>query len=509
MGRRVLSFLAERRAELAGLVVQHLILVLLSTAVAVAIGVPVGILLTRKRRLARPVLAVAGVLQTIPSLALFGFLIPLPFVGGIGARTAIVALVLYALLPIVRNTYTGILQVDPAVSEAATGLGMTDGERLRLVELPLALPVVLAGVRIAAVVSVGTATIAAAVGAGGLGTYVFRGIATVDTRLILAGAVPAAILALAVDGLLARVERSPRPARAAGFLTAFLVAALLALAWSERADSRHPRVVVGSKNFTEQVILGEILAAALEDRGFLVDRRLNLGGTTLCHEAVRSGRIDVYVEYTGTALTEILGRPASSDRDGVLRDVRAGYAALGLTVAAPLGFNNTFALVTRPDTSQHLALRQLSDLAPHAGTLRIGLFGEFVERADGLPGLMKTYGFRLAVPPTEMDLGLLYAALQADRVDVVVGSATDGLIAANDLVVLEDDRHYFPPYDAVPIVNTASLAGHPGIEAALGALAGRIDETAMRRMNLAVDGAHRSPAVVAREFLRGSGLSAR
>jgi len=321
--------------------------------------------------------------------------------------------------------------------------------------------------------------------------------------------VPAAILALAVDGLLARVERSPHPARAAGILAAFLAAALLGLAWSERADSRQPRVVVGSKNFTEQVVLGEILAAALEDRGFLVDRRLNLGGTTLCHEAVRSGRIDVYVEYTGTALTEILGRPASSDRDGVRRDVRAGYAALGLTVAAPLGFNNTFALVTRPDTSRRLALRQLSDLAPHAATLRVGLFGEFVERADGLPGLMKTYGFRLAVPPTEMDLGLLYAALTADRVDIVVGSATDGLIAANDLVVLEDDRHYFPPYDAVPIVNTASLAGHPGIEGALGALAGRIDETAMRRMNLAVDGAHRSPAVVAREFLRDSGLSAR
>jgi osmoprotectant transport system permease protein len=186
----VLSFLAERRSELAGLVVQHLILVLLSTALAAAIGVPIGILLTRKQSLARPVLAAAGVLQTIPSLALFGFLIPLPLVGGIGARTAIVALVLYALLPIVRNTYTGIRQVDPAVSEAATGLGMTDGERLRLVELPLALPVVLAGVRIAAVVSVGTATIAAAVGAGGLGTYVFRGIATVDTRLILAGTAP-------------------------------------------------------------------------------------------------------------------------------------------------------------------------------------------------------------------------------------------------------------------------------------------------------------------------------
>ena len=505
----MLSFLVERRSELAGLVVQHLILVLLSTAVAVAIGVPVGILLTRRRGLARPVLAAAGVLQTIPSLALFGFLIPLPLVGGIGARTAIVALVLYALLPIVRNTYTGILQVDPAVSEAATGLGMTDGERLRLVELPLALPVVLAGVRIAAVVSVGTATIAAAVGAGGLGTYVFRGIATVDTRLILAGAVPAAALALAVDALLARVERSRRPARAAGALAVVVAASLVLLAFPGRTHSGQTQVVVGSKNFTEQVVLGEILAAVLEDRGFRVDRRLNLGGTTLCHEAVRSGRIDVYVEYTGTALTEILGRPARSDREGVLHDVRAGYAPLGLTVGAPLGFNNTFALVMRPDTSRRLGIRRLSDLAPHASTLRVGLFGEFVERADGLPGLMAAYGFRLAAPPTEMDLGLLYPALLADRVDVVVGSATDGLIAAHDLVVLADDRAYFPPYDAVPIANTASLAAHPGIESALAALGGRLDEAAMRRLNLAVDGARRSPAAVAREFLRSSGLSAR
>ena len=504
----MLSFLVERRAELAGLVGQHVILVLLSTAIAAAIGVPAGILLTRRPRLARPVLAAAGVLQTIPSLALFGFLIPLPLVGGIGARTAIVALALYALLPIVRNTYTGILQVDPAVVEAATGLGMTDGERLRLVELPLALPVVLAGVRIAAVVSVGTATIAAAVGAGGLGTYVFRGIATVDTRLILAGAVPAAILALAVDALLARVEKSRRPAPAAAALAAAVVAAIVLLALSGRADPSRTTVVVGSKNFTEQVVLGEILAAALEDRGFAVDRRLNLGGTTLCHEAVRSGRIDVYVEYTGTALTEILGRPARSDREGVRREVREGYAPLGLTVGASLGFNNTFALVTRPDASRRLGLRRLSDLGRHAESLRVGLFGEFIERADGLPGLMGAYGFRLAVPPTEMDLGLLYPALLADRVDVVVGSATDGLIAANDLVVLEDDRHYFPPYDAVPVANTASLAAHPGIESALSALAGRIDEAAMRRLNLAVDGAHRSPAAVAREFLRASGLSA-
>ncbi len=505
----MLSFLAERHAELATLVAQHVVLVLLSTAIAVALGVPLGILLTRRRRWARPALALAGVLQTIPSLALFGFLIPLPILGGIGARTAIVALVLYALLPILRNTYTGILQVDPAVSEAATGLGMTDGQRLRIVELPLALPVILAGVRIAAVVSVGTATIAAAVGAGGLGTYVFRGLATVDTRLILAGAVPAALLALAVDALLAGVEHSRRPGRAALALAGGVVAALLLLAFAGRARPGQPRVVVGSKNFTEQVVLGEVLAALLEDRGLAVDRKLNLGGTSLCHEAVRTGRLDVYVEYSGTALTDILHRRVRGDRRSVLREVREAYAGMGLTVADPLGFNNTFALVMRADTSGRLGLRRMSDLSAHARTLRVGLFGEFLERADGLPGLASTYGFQLGVPPTEMDLGLLYPALDAGRVDLVVGSATDGLIAASDLVVLEDDRHYFPPYDAVPILNSARLADHPGLASAVAALAGRVDEGAMRRMNLAVDGTHRAPAEVAREFLRASGLSAR
>jgi osmoprotectant transport system permease protein len=209
------SYFWERRAEILALTVEHLVLVVVSTAVAVAIGVPVGVALTRRPRLARPVLGFANVVQTIPSLALFGFLIPVPFLGGIGARTAIVALVVYALLPILRNTHAGILSVDPAVVEAATGLGMTPGERLRLVELPLALPVVLAGVRVATVVSIGLATIAAAIGAGGLGVLIYRGVAVVDHRLILAGAVPAALLALAADALLGVVESRFYPAGSA------------------------------------------------------------------------------------------------------------------------------------------------------------------------------------------------------------------------------------------------------------------------------------------------------
>lgn len=203
----LIAFYGRNLHEALALAWQHLYLVAISTSAAIVIGVPLGILLTRRPAWRGPVLGVANIFQTVPSLALFGFLIPLPFIGGIGARTAIVALVLYALLPIVRNTYTGIAGVDPAVREAGRGMGMTDGQLLRLVELPLGLGVILAGVRVATVVSVGTATIAAAIGAGGLGVYIFRGVATVNDTLILAGALPAALMALAADGLLGVAER--------------------------------------------------------------------------------------------------------------------------------------------------------------------------------------------------------------------------------------------------------------------------------------------------------------
>ena len=204
---RLVAFYGRNVDEVLALAWQHVYLVAIATAVAILIGVPLGVLLTRRPALRGTVLGVANVFQTVPSLALFGFLIPLPFIGGIGARTAIVALILYALLPIVRNTYTGIAGVDPAVREAGRGMGMTDWDLLTQVELPLGLSVILAGVRVATVVSVGTATIAAAIGAGGLGVYIFRGVATVDDTLILAGALPAALMALAADGLLGLAER--------------------------------------------------------------------------------------------------------------------------------------------------------------------------------------------------------------------------------------------------------------------------------------------------------------
>jgi glycine betaine/choline ABC-type transport system substrate-binding protein len=306
-------------------------------------------------------------------------------------------------------------------------------------------------------------------------------------------------LALFADAVLGAVEGSRRPVRAMLFLAG---AILLSLALLHQGRNSPGSVVIGSKNFTEQVLLGEILAARLEERGFPVDRRLNLGGTTLCHEAVRTGAIDAYVEYSGTALTDVLKEPATADPTAALGIVRDRYRGLGLLVGAPLGFNNTFALVVRPEDAA-AGLRRISDLAGRAASLRVALFGEFLERADGLPGLQRAYGFRLGVRPIEMDLGLLYTALEKRQVDLVVGSATDGQIAARGFVVLEDDRAYFPPYDAFCVMNARSVTRHPGLDAAVASLAGRIDAATMRRLNHAVDGEHRAAADVAREFVRG------
>src|SRR6266581_4566420 len=320
-------FLQQNWGEMLTLLRQHLALVLVSTLVAVFIGIPTGILLTRKQSLRSPVLGIANVLQTIPSLALFGFLIPLPFIGGIGARTAIVALVLYSLLPIIRNTFTGISGVDPAIREAGRGMGMTDLQLLWSVEIPLALSVIFAGLRVATVLCVGVATIAAAVGAGGLGMFIFRGVSMVDSRLILAGAIPAAALALIADFGLGAIEK-----RFSKLLCLLLVVVTVCSCSPER-------IVVGSKNFTEQVILGEMLAQQIERKtGLQVDRRLNLGGTLVCHQALTAGQIDTYVEYTGTGLTAILKEPPSNDSAHVYDAVKAAYKSrFGIEWTQPLG----------------------------------------------------------------------------------------------------------------------------------------------------------------------------
>ncbi len=499
-------FLVEHRAEFLARLGEHVQLVVWSSALAAAIAIPLGLVAAHRPRLARPVVAFANLAQTIPSLALFGFLIPLPFIGGIGTGTALVALTVYAVLPILRGTITGIQGIDKAVVECAVAMGMTRRQVLWQVEWPLALPAIFSGLRVAVVIGVGTATIASAIGAGGLGDYIFRGLAMVNSTVILAGALPAAALALLADAGLAWLGRwsSPRRRRGRGGPALLVVAAiaLLVSAWSVWPASGVPRIVVGSKNFTEQIVLSEVVAQQLERAGVPVDRRFNLGGTTIAHEALVGGDIDVYVEYSGTALTAIFNEPPSSDSDAVLERLRTRYAPLGISLLPRLGFNNTFAILTRADLAREQGLGRVSDLGRLAPTLTAGFGYEFLERPDGFPGLAAAYGLRFKGAPRVMDLNLIYRAVAAGEIDVTAGDATSGLIDALHLAVLEDDRHYFPVYDAVPVARAAALRAAPAMAEALRGLEGRLTADRMRLMNAAVDRDRQAPADVARAFLQ-------
>jgi len=285
------------------------------------------------------------------------------------------------------------------------------------------------------------------------------------------------------------------------------LAVLMALAAGLCACRREPVIVVGSKNFTEQVILGEIVAQHLEKRlaPLRIERKLNLGGTLLAHQALTAGGIDVYPEYSGTALMAVLDRPVERDRAKVNEIVYRAYRERwSLVWMRPLGFNNTFAMVVRPDTPP--SIRSLTDAALADRRWRLGIGYEFVDRPDGLKGLLETYPLKLDGAPKDMDLGLLYQALEQNQVDLAAGSTTDGLIDARNFRVLADDRHYFPPYEAALVVRGAALEAHPRLKAALEELSGRFTDESMRKMNYAVDGKHERVEEVARKFLRESGL---
>jgi osmoprotectant transport system substrate-binding protein len=287
---------------------------------------------------------------------------------------------------------------------------------------------------------------------------------------------------------------------------AFLFGCLILLAAC--GINRRDTIVVGSKNFTEQAILGELLAQHIEARtGLKVERRFYLSGTYICQQALLAGRIDTYVEYTGTALTAILKQKPEGDARAVFDHVRREYAPrFKLLVMEPLGFNNTFAIVIRAEDARRLSIHTISEAAHYTPQWRAGFGYEFMERPDGYAGLVRTYGLVFAAPPRIMDLGLLYRALLDKQVDLVAGNSTDGLIAARDLTVLEDDRHYFPPYEAVPIIRQDTLAQHPAVREALAQLSGKISDEEMRRLNYAVDGERRDTTVVVREFLHAKGL---
>ena len=301
---------------------------------------------------------------------------------------------------------------------------------------------------------------------------------------------------------------SSRPMRLAFSRLLVIAGILLPLLLTSCAPPRPDYPVIGAKNFTEQVVLGELLAQEIEAKtGLKVERRFYLAGSYICHQALISGRIDAYVEYTGTALTAILKQPLNRDPNAVLGTVRRIYKEkYNIAVAAPLGFNNSFAMVIRGDEAKRLNLHTLSEAAKYTPQWRLGVGYEFEERPDGLRGLSSAYGLKFKGQPRVMDLGLLYRALNAHQVDMVAGNTTDGPIQAFGLAVLADDKHYFPPYEAVPLVRQTALQRWPAIPVALAALAGKVTAGDMRTMNEEVDGQHRNPADVVREFRKKNGL---
>jgi osmoprotectant transport system permease protein len=497
--------MSEQLALLPGLLTAHLQLTLAALGAGMAVAIPAGILVRRAAWLEGVVLGAAGIIQTIPSLALLAVMVPLLSglgLRGIGYLPAFLGLVLYSVLPILRNTVAGLAGVDPAVIEAARGVGMTRRQRLWHVELPLALPVIIAGVRTATVWTVGMATLSTPVGAPSLGNYIFSGLQTRNLQAVLIGCVAAAALALALDGLVwvaargyEQRRRAPAIAAALGF--AILIGCTLApllRGGPERA------VRIGAKTFTEQYVLAEILAGHLRrTAGVPVDVRASLGSTVAFDALVRD-EIDVYVDYTGTVWATLMHRRgAGGGRAAVLAAVREWLAAQhGVRLVAALGFENAYAFAMRRAQAEALGVRTVSELTPHARALRAGGDYEFWSRSEWA-AVRAAYGIDFA-ERRSMDPSLMYAAVAAGQVDVITAFSSDGRIAAYDLVTLADDRGAIPPYDAVVLVGRALARERPAVVRALAALEGAIDVERMRALNRAVDADGRSPAAVAAAF---------
>lgn len=516
-----LQYMYQNAGEIFDLLVQHIQLTAIAVLLAMLIGVPLGILISYKKKTSKYVLAIANVIQAIPSMALLGFMIPLM---GIGALPAVVAVVLYSLLPIIKNVFTGIDNISPQTVDAAKGIGLTRFQILTKVEIPMALPVIMAGVRVASVTAVGLMTMAAFIGAGGLGSLVFAGIRTVNTNQILAGAIPACILALLIDFLLGLVEKLVTPIslqkedrkvllkkrRGEKVILTVFAALLVVLSFSPfftKTATNGKTITVGSKDFTEQIILANMVSDLIEENSDInVNRRIDIGGTQVCFGAMQSQDIDMYLDYSGTAYIDILKQPVSSDSELVYNQVKEQMKTdYNFDVLNQLGVNNTYTLAVTKETAEQYNLKTISDLARVADQLKSGTTFEFSNREDGMKGLEKAYGFSFG-SSVELDGAPRYTAITQGEVDVIDAFSTDGLLKKFGLVTLEDDLNFFPPYYVIPIIRGDVLEKYPEIADIVAPLADVLDDDTMQELNYQVDELQMAPADVARNFLVEQGL---
>ncbi len=494
----------ERQDEVFHQLLTHIEISITVLLIACVLSIPLAIYATKHPRLAEWVIGVASVIQTIPSMAMLGLLIPLV---GIGKLPAVIALVLYALLPIIRNTYTGIREIDPAYIEAADAMGMNSWQRLMRVELPLAYPVIMAGIRTATVLIIGTATLAALVGGGGLGELILLGIDRNDTALILLGAIPAALLAIVFDFGLRRLEGvSFRKSLRIVMTTACVFALLFTYIFFQQDEDAD--IVIAGKLGSEPEILIQMYKQLIEEETDLtVEIKPGFGKTSFVFNALESGEIDLYPEFTGTIVSTFLKEtPVSTDAEEVYTQAKTGIeASYPVQYLDPMQYNNTYVLAVRKDTAERYGLETMSDLIPVASQLKAGFTLEFADREDGYVGIEDTYGIQFSSVAT-LEPKLRYQAIANGDVDVIDAYSTDSELEELGLVVLEDDKNFFPPYQGAPLVRTETLEEYPELEPVLNELSGQITDEEMREMNYAVNVEGKSSEAVAEEYLTSHGL---
>lgn len=504
MVANVVDVFQERKAQLLAALLEHIQISFIALFFAVLIAIPLGIYLTNKKKIAESIIGISAVLQTIPSLALLGLLIPL---FGIGKVPAIIALVVYALLPILRNTYTGINEVDPSLKEAALAMGMNRSKRLVKVELPLAMPVMMAGIRTAMVLIVGTATLAALIGAGGLGDIILLGIDRNNTALILIGAIPAAILALIFDVALKKLE-SLSFKKTITTLSLISLAALVMIFFPLLSSKQQDEIVIAGKLGAEPEILINMYKLLIEQETDLtVTLKPGLGKTSFVFNALKSGSIDIYPEFTGTAISEFLKEEAiNNNQEDVYLQAKEGMQEqFDMVMLSPMNYNNTYALAVSEELAESYQLQKISDLKPIEQKVKAGFTLEFNDREDGYVGIQKRYGIAFTTLAT-MEPKLRYQAIQSGNINLLDAYSTDSEIRQYKLRVLEDDQALFPPYQGAPLLRKETLIDYPEIGEALNQLADHITDDEMREMNYQVNVEGKLAAEVAKEYLVKIGL---
>lgn len=514
-----IQYILNNQEQVLNLLMEHIWLTVISVGMAVLIGVPIGILISYIKSLNKPVLGLANIMQAIPSMALLGFMIPFL---GIGTTPAVTAVVLYSLLPIIKNTYIGIDNINPQTLEAARGIGLTKFQILTKIQIPLALPVIMAGIRISAVTAVGFMTIAAFIGAGGLGFLVFSGIRLIDNAQILAGAIPACILALTVDFLAATVEKMVTPVslqkdfkntnkknqKIILGIFALIVAFLLGFTTAKSVGkASNKTITIGSKDFTEQLIVGHLMADIIEgNTDIKVNRKMALGGGQICFSAIQKGEIDLYMEYSGVAYVNYFNYQATNDLGKISTTLQKDFKEkYDIDTFKEMSFNNTYTLSVTPETAKKYNLKTISDLVKVAPSLKSGTSFEFINREDGLVGLEKVYGLKMK-EKVAIDGSPKYIALLNKDVDVIDAFSTDGLLKKFDLKTLEDDKKFFPPYNGIPLMRGKALEKYPEVKPLIEKLGEVLTNEEMMELNYKVDEEGKQPEDVAREFLIEKGL---